>query len=50
MNRIRKYNAAKGVQDHYNEYKEFDDCEIEAHICSSFLQLSGMKSLSGNAV
>lgn len=49
MNSIRKYNAAKGVQDHHNEYKEFDDHEVEAHTCS-FLQLSGMKSLSGNAV
>ena len=47
MNRTGKYNTAKGVENHYNEYKDFHDREIEAHICASFMEMSGMKSLDG---
>jgi hypothetical protein len=47
MNRTGKYNAAKGVENHHNEYKEFHDREIEAHICASFMEMSGMKNLEG---
>lgn len=47
MNRTGKYNAAKGVENHYNEYKDFHDHEIEAHICASFMQMTGMTNLSG---
>ncbi|CAB3990580.1 hypothetical protein AC249_AIPGENE23166 [Paramuricea clavata] len=46
MNRTGKYNAAKGVEHHYNEYKEFHQREIEAHICASFMEMSGMNNLS----
>ena len=31
MNRTVKTTAAKGVHDHYNEYKEFHEREVEAH-------------------
>ena len=47
MNRTGKTRAAKGVYDHYNEYKEFHEREIEAHVCASFIQMFGMKSLDG---
>ncbi|CAB3997520.1 hypothetical protein AC249_AIPGENE16794 [Paramuricea clavata] len=46
MNRTGKYNAAKGGERHYNEYKEFHQREIEAHICASFMEMSGMNNLS----
>ena len=32
MNRTEKFNAAKGVQSNYNEYKDFHSREAEAHI------------------
>ena len=47
MNRTGKTTAAKGVHDHYNEYKEFHEREVEAHICASFMQMYGMKKLDG---
>jgi hypothetical protein len=47
MNRTGKTTAAKGVHDNYNEYKEFHDREVEAHICASFMQVFGMKKLDG---
>ena len=47
MNRTGKTAAAKGVHDHYNEYKEFHEREVEAHICASFMQMYGMKKLDG---
>ena len=37
MNRTGKFNAAKGVKTHYNEYKDFHSREVEAHICASFM-------------
>ena len=47
MNRTGKYNAAKGVANHYNEYKDFHDLEMEANICASFMEMCGMKTLGG---
>jgi len=44
MNRSFKTIAAKGVNNHYNEYKEFHQREIEAHVCASFMEMSGMKT------
>ena len=49
MNRTSKTNAAKGVSNHYNEYKEFHQREVEAHICASFMEMSGMKTFTGNS-
>ena len=42
INRTGKTNAAKGVENHYNEYSEFHAREIEAHICASFMEMTGM--------
>ena len=47
MNRTTKTNAAKGIKTHYNEYKEFHKCEVEAHICASFMEMSGMSTMEG---
>lgn len=47
INRTLKTNAAKGVENHYNEYSEFHAREVEAHICASFMEAKGMKSLEG---
>ena len=48
MNRTGKTNASKGVENHYNEYKEFHLCETEAHICASFMEMCGMLNMEGN--
>jgi hypothetical protein len=50
MNRTRKTNAASGPKKKYNEYKEFHDCEVAAHICSSFMQMAGMSNPEGSIV
>ena len=47
MNRIFKTNAAKGVNNHYNEYREFHAREVEAHVCASFMAMSGMTTFDG---
>ena len=47
MNRTGKTTAAKGVHSNYNEYKEFHEREVEAHICCSFMQMIGMSKLDG---
>ena len=47
MNRTNKTNASKGVENHYNDYKNFHQCEVEAHICASFMKMSGMSSMDG---
>ena len=47
INRTGKTNAAKGVENHYNEYSEFHAREIEAHICASFMEMTGMKTTDG---
>ena len=47
MNRTFKTNAAKGVNNHYNEYKEFHAREVEAHVCASFMEMSGMTTFDG---
>jgi hypothetical protein len=36
MNRTGKTNASKGVKSHYNEYKDFHNCEVEGPHISSF--------------
>ncbi|XP_028409246.1 uncharacterized protein LOC114531831 [Dendronephthya gigantea] len=45
INRTGKTNAAKGVENHYNEYSEFHSRETEAHILASFMEHMGMKNL-----
>jgi len=45
MNRTGKTTAAKGVQSNCNEYKEFHEREVEAHICASFMQTLGITKL-----
>ena len=47
MNRSNKTNASKGVENHYNEYKDFHRCEVEAHICASFMKMSEMSNMDG---
>jgi hypothetical protein len=48
MNRTGKTNAAKGVHNHYNEYKDFHSRELEAHICASFMDMCNMSTINGN--
>lgn len=50
MNRTGKTNAAKGVHNFYNEYKEFSDRETQAHICAAFMQMSGMTTVNGRLI
>lgn len=50
MNRTGKFNAAKGVQTNYNEYKDFHSREVEAHICVSFMEMCGMSQVDGNNI
>ncbi|XP_031555869.1 uncharacterized protein LOC116292658 isoform X2 [Actinia tenebrosa] len=45
MNRCGKNNAAKGVHNHHNQYKDFHSREIEGHICASFMEMCVMKKL-----
>lgn len=47
IDRTGKTNAAKGVENHYNEYSEFHARETEAHICASFMEMTGMQTISG---
>ena len=47
MNCCGKTNAAKGVQNHYNEYNDFHAREMEAHICASFMDMCGMANING---
>jgi hypothetical protein len=47
MNRTGKTRAAQGVEKHYNEYKDFHQREVEAHVCASFMEMREMKSLNG---
>ena len=42
--------AAKGVSNHYNEYEEFHQHEVEAHISASFMEMSGMEKIGGKSV
>ncbi|XP_020611971.1 uncharacterized protein LOC110050397 [Orbicella faveolata] len=48
INRTGKTNASKGVENHYNEYSEFHARETEAHICASFMEMTGMNKITGN--
>ena len=47
MNQTGKTNAAKGVHNNYNEYKDFSNRETEAHICAAFMHMSGMATMDG---
>ena len=48
INHISK--TPKGVSNHYNEYKEFHQREVEAHICASFMEMSGMEKIDGKSI
>ena len=51
MNRTGKSNAAKGVENHYNEYSEFHLRETEGHVVASFMEMMemmGMKNMEGS--
>ena len=47
INRTGKTNAAKRVENHYNEYCEFHAREVEAHKCTSFMEMIEMEKISG---
>lgn len=47
INRTGKTNAAKGAENHFNEYSEFHARETEAHILASFMEMTGMKDTGG---
>ncbi|XP_044167344.1 uncharacterized protein LOC122951395 [Acropora millepora] len=44
-NRTGISNAAKGVENHYNEYSEFHLRETEGHVVASFMEMMGMKNM-----
>lgn len=50
MNWTGKTRAAQGVKKHYNEYKEFHQAEIEAHICASFKEMICLKQMKGSDI
>ena len=50
MNQTGKFNAAKGVQTNYNEYKDFHLREVEAHIRVSFMEMCGMSKVDGKNI
>ena len=50
MNRTGKSRAAQGVKKHFNEYKDFHHKEVEAHICSSFMDMLGIRTLEGKYI
>jgi hypothetical protein len=45
LNRTGKTTAAQGIDKKYNEYKEFNDREVEAHICAVFMEMSDMVTM-----
>lgn len=47
MNRIGKTRAAQGVKKYFNEYKDFHQCEIQGHICASFMEMVNMNNADG---
>ncbi len=47
INRTHKTNAARGIDSGYNEYKEFHEREIEAHVCAAFMEMTDMSTLEG---
>lgn len=48
INRTGKSNAAKGVENHYNEYSEFHLRETEGHVIASFMEMMGMNNMEGS--
>lgn len=47
INRTGKTNASKGVENHFIEYSEFHNWEVEAHILASFMEMTDMKDIYG---
>jgi hypothetical protein len=47
MNRTGKTRAAQGVEKDYNEYKDFHQAEIKAHISASFMEMISLKQIEG---
>mgnify|MGYP000533142841 FL=1 len=47
INRTGKTNATKGVENHFNEHSGFHKREIEAHLCTSFMEMMGMNNITG---
>jgi len=47
INRTGKTNTRKGVHSNYNEYKEFHEREVEAHICAAFMEMSSKSKVEG---
>ena len=47
INRTGKSNAAKGVENHYNEYSEFHLRETEGHVVASFMEMMGIHEKHG---
>ena len=47
INRTHKTNAAKRIDNGYNEYQEFHQQETEAHICAAFMVMGHMSTLTG---
>ena len=47
INRTGKTNARKGIQSNYNDYKDFHEREMEAHICGAFMDMLSMGTLEG---
>ena len=47
INRTGKTNARKGIQSNYNDYKDFHQREMEAHICAAFMDMLSMGTLEG---
>lgn len=43
-----KSNAAKGIENHFNKYREFHLKETEAHVVASFMAMMDMKKKSQN--
>ena len=36
-------NCGEGVEEHYNEYSEIYQCEVNAHILVSFMEMCSMR-------
>lgn len=47
MNRTGKSNAKRGPEEDYNAFKDFIDCETEAHIITKWMLFSGMTDMEG---
>ena len=50
MNRTGMTRAAQGVEKHYNEYKDFHQAELEAHICASLMEMVNLTEMNGQYI